>query len=116
MPYQVKGIINNGKSETIPDQSLTIKELLLNHTRGINTEINQPEPEYFETPIPQITDPVELAEHLDMLKQNQLEIQQQAKKEIQAKKEQNAKEASDKAKKEIMEQIHLEAKKASENE
>ena len=40
--------------------SLTIAELVRNHTRGISVDINQPEPIFFEDPIPTIQDLTDL--------------------------------------------------------
>lgn len=46
--------------KTVPDMSLTIAELVRNHTRGISVDINQPEPVFFEDPIPTIQDLTDL--------------------------------------------------------
>ncbi len=59
------GEINEEPSKTVPDQSLTVKKLLDNHTRGIPSMVKNYEPQYFEEPIPRfddITDKVQYQE------------------------------------------------------
>lgn len=53
---------------TVPDMSLTIRELVRNHTRGISVEINQPEPIFFDEEIPRIQDMTDLDALRDALK------------------------------------------------
>jgi hypothetical protein len=48
--------------------SLTIRELVRNHTRGISVEINQPEPIFFDEEIPRIQDMTDLDALRDALK------------------------------------------------
>lgn len=45
---------------TVPDMSLTIRELVYNHTRGIGVDIHQPIPQYFDMEIPRINDLTDL--------------------------------------------------------
>ena len=52
----VKGEVFKEKSLTIPDQTLTVRQLFLNHTRGIKSEVYQPEKMYFDFEIPQLDD------------------------------------------------------------
>lgn len=54
-----------GKSQTVPDMSLTIKELLDGHTRGIDLDPERREGLYLEEPIPVITDLTDLDAHRD---------------------------------------------------
>jgi hypothetical protein len=56
----IEGSVQDPISLTVPDMSLTIRELVANHSRGIIPEINQPNPEYFETEIPTIRDLTDL--------------------------------------------------------
>ena len=63
-----KGEKNSMESMTQPDQSLTIKQLLLNHTRNIASDINVREEHYFEdTEIPRIDDLNDIAEYREAL-------------------------------------------------
>jgi len=55
-----KGEVNNSPSLTVPDMSLTIKQLLTNHTRGIHSDVSINEPQYFDYEIPQIDDITDL--------------------------------------------------------
>lgn len=55
-----KGEITSPELNTVPDMSLTIAELVANHTRGISIDIHQPEPQYFDTEIPNIQDLTDL--------------------------------------------------------
>lgn len=62
-----QGSIPSPEQRTVPDMSLTIKELVRNHTRGISVDINQPEPVFFEDPIPTIQDLTDLDALRDVL-------------------------------------------------
>jgi len=59
-PYYMPGETNNSPSLTVPDQTLGIKELLLNHTRGISSNVKMYEGQYFDTEIPIIDDLTDL--------------------------------------------------------
>lgn len=58
--YYMPGQTNNSPSLTVPDQTLGIKELLNNHTRGISSNVKLYEGQYFETEIPVIDDLTDL--------------------------------------------------------
>ena len=58
--YDMPGETNNSPSLTVPDQTLGIKELLNNHTRGISSNVKMYEGQYFDTEIPQIDDLTDL--------------------------------------------------------
>lgn len=69
-----QGEINNEPSETVPDLSLTVRQLLTNHSRGIHSDVAENKGEYFDQEIPQfydITDRInyknQLLERLDEL-------------------------------------------------
>lgn len=59
-PYIFKGEINTKPSLTVPDLTLTIKQLLTNHSRGISSDVNHNDPLYFDTEIPIIDDITDL--------------------------------------------------------
>ena len=50
-PYYMPGETNTQPSLTVPDQTLGIKELLNNHTRGISSNVKMYEGQYFDTEI-----------------------------------------------------------------
>lgn len=50
--------------------SLTVKELLLNHSRGIPSPVQNTDAQYFDTFIPKFDDITEEIEHREMLKTN----------------------------------------------
>lgn len=64
---QYKGSQGEPKSEkpskTQPDMTISIKQLLLNHVRGIPSNVGIREDGYYETEIPVITDLNDYAEH-----------------------------------------------------
>jgi hypothetical protein len=59
-PYTFKGETNTKPSLTVPDLTLTIKQLLTNHSRGISSDVTHNEPLYFDTEIPIINDITDL--------------------------------------------------------
>lgn len=73
-----EGEINTMPSQTVPDMSLSIQELLLNHSRGIHSEIKNYEGQYFEDEIPIFHDITEMVEHkqelLDRIKEVENDI------------------------------------------
>lgn len=54
-------------SETVPDQSLTIAELLKNHVRGISSDVQNNEGQFFDTEIPVFHDLTEEVEYKEQL-------------------------------------------------
>jgi len=58
--YNFKGEINSLPSQTVPDLTLTVKQLLTNHSRGIQSDVSYNEPMYFDTEIPIIDDITDL--------------------------------------------------------
>ncbi len=63
-----KGEINNLPSQTVPDMSLTVSELLQNHARGITNSVNTNEGQFFDTEIPKHDDITDVIEHKQSLK------------------------------------------------
>ncbi len=59
---------NTLPSMTVPDMSLTVKQLLHNHTRGIHSDVSHNEPMYFDSEIPIIDDITDLIEFRKDLK------------------------------------------------
>tara|TARA_B110000483_G_C18198178_1_gene543991 strand:- start:2554 stop:3030 length:477 start_codon:yes stop_codon:yes gene_type:complete len=57
-----------GKSDTVPDLNLTVRQLLQNHTRGEGSEVKVSEPIYFDQEIPTITDITDVEEYKEQLK------------------------------------------------
>ena len=91
--------------------SLTIQQLLLNHTRNISSNVHENKGEYFDTEIPRHLDLVDAMEYKENLAQEIKETEATAKAE--AKK---AKEARLEALKKKKAQDIEEAKKLLENE
>lgn len=91
-----KGEINTLPSDTVPDQSLTIKQLLLNHTRGIHSDVADLGGEYFEDEeIPIYTDLNDINEHKQKLVERSKNLKNQIQAEFELekpKKEQTSKE------------------------
>ncbi len=58
--YTFKGETNTLPSQTVPDLTLSVKQLLINHSRGISSDISINEPMYFDTEIPIIDDITDL--------------------------------------------------------
>jgi len=75
------GITIEGVSMTIPDMTLTIKELLINHTRGISSDIPELEGHYFDTEIPVLEDLTDLENYREQLKQREKELTERIKAE-----------------------------------
>lgn len=69
-----QGQINTKPSKVQPDMTLTIKQLLINHTRGIPSHVQENQGHYFETEIPQITDLTELHKYQEELKHRENEL------------------------------------------
>lgn len=64
-----KGEINTEPSKTVPDQNLSIRQLLYNHTRGIPSMTSMKEPLYFDREVPQIDDLTDLQAFREEVKQ-----------------------------------------------
>jgi len=69
---------------TQPDQTLTIRELLDNHSRGIPLGVKERKGEYFETPIPRFDDLTDMLEYKAQLMDRNKELNKQIKAEKQA--------------------------------
>ena len=76
--------IKFGKSVTVPDQNLTVQQLMLQHTRGLGTGQAQREEMYLDEmgmEIKRPTDLVDLQEYREELQERQREIEEQIAKE-----------------------------------
>jgi len=62
-----KGKIMDQTVHTIPDQNLSIRQLLDRHSRGLPLGASQNQGEYFDTEIPRFDDLVDMMEHKKQL-------------------------------------------------
>jgi hypothetical protein len=78
-----KGEYNDKPSMTIPDMHLTIQELLLNHTRGIEPNVKYyDENAYFDGEVPVFEDIAEVYEFRENLKTQINALDEQIKQEV----------------------------------
>lgn len=94
-PYLFKGETFTKPSLTVPDLSLTVKQLLINHTRGIPSDISHNEPMYFDTEIPIIDDITDLDAFRQDLKAREKALSLKIKEENEKLKAQRQKEFED---------------------
>ena len=92
-----------GKSMTLPDQNLTIGELLDRHSRGVPLGAVDKQGEYFDTEVPRFSDLTEMLDYKKDLEEKRKELTKQINAEI----------ASNKPQKPVVEDTEAE-KKASE--
>jgi uncharacterized membrane protein YukC len=119
---EYKGVFDEqptGDSKTLPDQTLSIQQLLINHTRGIPSNVSHRDGEYFDTEIPRHDDIVDAKEYAEALQERKKELEEQVKKdeiEISAKKEKEKKEkeAAELKKAQELVQKHKESQQKSE--
>ena len=69
-----KGKKMSEELHTLPDQTLTIRNLLDNHTRGIPLGVNTRVGEYFDTEIPRFDDLTDMIEYKQQLMEKNKEI------------------------------------------
>lgn len=112
-----RGSKNNQESQTRPDMSLSVRQIMQNHTRGIGLGVNVNEGIYSESDIPvfdDLTDMIEHKEHLEeqakILKKEIADEKKKAQEKEKAEKERLRREQelkdsplSDKAKKSLKE-------------
>ena len=102
--YQSSGYKKKmGKSMTLPDQNLSIGELLERHSRGVPLGAVDKQGEYFDTEVPRFSDLTEMLEYKKDLEEKRKELTKQINAEI----------ASNKPQKPVVEDTEAE-KKASE--
>lgn len=68
------GEYNTQPSQTEPDMSLTVRQLLTNHSRGIQSNVKEYPLNYLETEIPKITDLTDMADFREKNAQKKKEI------------------------------------------
>lgn len=92
---QSSGYNNNpGKTMTVPDQGLTIQQLLERHSRGVSLGVPDKKGEYFDTEIPRHDDLTDVLVHKYELEKKAKDLETQIKKQ-KAKKTQSIKEKSE---------------------
>jgi len=81
IPPTFKGHTNTMPSMTVPDMTLTVKQLLHNHTRGIHSDVSHNEPMYFDSEIPIIDDITDLIAYREDLKAREIALKAKIKQE-----------------------------------
>ena len=61
-------------TQTVPDQTLGIRELLERHTRGVPLGVNTVQGEYFDTEIPRFDDLTDMLEYKKQLMERNKEL------------------------------------------
>lgn len=80
--YQSSGFKKKmGKSMTLPDQNLTINELLDRHSRGVSLGAPKLEGEYFDTEVPRFQDLTEMFDYKANLEKKRAEVMEAIMKE-----------------------------------
>lgn len=100
------GIVLDGKSVTVPDMQMTVRQLLENHSRGVDGKETIRQPLYFETEIPTLRDLVDVEEYEQSLQDRLEKVKEfkeaqkvkEAEERQQKQKEESAKRQSDKEK------------------
>ena len=69
--YTPTGKIMDTTQHTVPDQHMSVRELLANHARGLPIHAQTNEGQYFGTEIPTITDLTDLKTLRDKLKEHE---------------------------------------------
>lgn len=70
-----KGEVNTMPSMTVPDQTISLKQLLKNHTRGIPTNARLVPGEYLGVEMPRIEDLTDIAENRERLEEINSQLQ-----------------------------------------
>ena len=96
-----KGKKMSQEVNTIPDQNLSIRELLDRHSRGLPLGASQKQGEYFDTEIPRYDDLVDMLEHKKQLVKEHKDLTKQIEKEQTAQKQKATAEAVEVAKKQL---------------
>jgi len=96
-----KGKKMSQEVNTIPDQNLSIRELLDRHSRGLPLGASQKQGEYFDTEIPRYDDLVDMMEHKKQLVKEHKDLTKQIENEQKAQKQKATAEAVEVAKKQL---------------
>lgn len=103
-----KGEVNTKPSETVPDQNISLRTLLINHSRGIPSQVKMREGQYYGVEIPDIQDLNDVAEYREALNEQKEDLQKQVRTESEEK-ARKKQDAADKARhKKLAEQLDLE--------
>ncbi len=105
-----KGEINTGEKITVPDQSLSIRELYSNHSRGLPSTISELKGEYFDGDVPDIQDLNDINTYREQFKQHEKEVNEKKKLLKQETDKRNKKAAIDQAKKELADEAEKKPK------
>jgi hypothetical protein len=70
-----------GKTMTVPDQNLTIAELLDRHSRGVSLGAPDLKGEYFDTEIPRYEDLTDMLQHKKDLIEQQIQLEKEIEQE-----------------------------------
>lgn len=90
-----EGEVNNEDSKTVPDDCLSLRQLLINHSRGINSNVSNNEGIYSgDTEIPVFMDINDKVEYQNELLQKEKELSKQIEKERDDKKKKEAEKAT----------------------
>ena len=71
-----KGKEMDPENNTIPDMNLTVRQLMENHTRGIDNNIHAKQPLYFEHQLPNIQDLTDVQKYRDYLESEAEKVKQ----------------------------------------
>lgn len=72
----VKGKTMSDEIKTIPDMTLTVRQLIQNHTRGIDGVVKEQQPIYFDMEIPTIKDLTDVTEYREILQERLIQADQ----------------------------------------
>jgi len=86
---------------TIPDQNLSIRQLLDRHSRGLPLGASEKQGEYFDTEIPRFDDLVDMMEHKKQLVREHKDLTKKIENEQKAQKQKATAEAVEVAKKQL---------------
>ena len=76
-----------GESQTVPDMGITVRQLMINHTRGIGSDSLERQPHYYgDLEVPQVKDLTDLEVNAEKLRQKDRELADKIKAEKEAKK------------------------------
>lgn len=91
-----KGKSMDDTKVTVPDMNLTVKQILQNHTRGVDGKETIRQPLYFETEVPTISDITDVYAYKEYLQQQAQRVQDFIDEETKAAEEASKAEESDK--------------------
>jgi hypothetical protein len=96
-----KGKKMSQEVNTLPDQNLSIRQLLDRHSRGLPLGATERQGEYFDSEIPRYDDLVDMMEHKKQLVQEHKNLTKKIENEQKAQKEKATAEAVEVAKKQL---------------